>query len=73
MAARDLFGVVVHSIGLLVFLVGASALFFGLTAMIFSGPGGVGFLLYSLPYLAVGAALFVKAEWLVCLAYGPRI
>ena len=74
MSSRQVFGVVVRTLGLLVILAGGHRLFYAFaSSVLFKShfPPHV-FLVTGLVYLAVGVVLMWRAEWFVRFAYGAE-
>ena len=72
--ARDLFGVVVRTIGLLLLMWGAySILYVGLMSlgMLNGGYSRANLISWGIMLVVVGAA-FLRGEWVVWLAYGTQ-
>lgn len=74
LTARDVFGVVVRSIGLVILVWAFYCLMYLLNINLMSAPAGQqptgSYLLMSGVYVVVGLAM-LKGEWLVRIAYGP--
>jgi hypothetical protein len=74
MSSRQVFGVVVRTLGLLVILAGGHRIFYAFaSSVLFRAhfPWQV-YLVAGLVYLAAGAVLMWRAEWFVRFAYGPE-
>ena len=74
MSSRQVFGVVVRTLGLLIILAGGHRIFYAFaSSVLFRAhfPWHV-YLVAGLVYLAAGAVLMWRAEWFVRFAYGPE-
>jgi hypothetical protein len=75
MSGRQLFGVVVRTLGLVVILVGGHRVFYAFASSVLHFksyyPPHV-YLVAGLVYLVAGVALMWRAEWFVGFAYGPE-
>jgi hypothetical protein len=74
MSSRQVFGVVVRTLGLLIILAGGHRIFYAFaSSVLFRAhfPWHV-YLVAGLVYLAAGAVLMWGAEWFVRFAYGPE-
>ena len=72
MAARDAFGVVVRTIGLLIVIFGVYTVLYlvaDLAGLISGSHSRLSLLVFSAMYLAAGMAL-IRGEWVVNVAYG---
>jgi hypothetical protein len=75
MSGRQLFGVVVRTLGLVVILVGGHRVFYAFASSVLHFksyyPPHV-YLVAGLVYLVAGVVLMWRAEWFVRFAYGPE-
>ncbi len=70
MKPSELFGVVVRTIGLIIFLTALFQVFIGILNLVGGGPGNVvGMLLYGIPALLVGLWFLRGAKALISFAF----
>ena len=74
MSSRQVFGVVVRTLGLLVILAGGHRIFYAFASSVLFRAHFPwhAYLVAGLVYFAAGAVLMWRAEWFVRFAYGPE-